>query len=105
MPLVKIEQLYYYFCLMVTENSQFDCPQTSNPNCCTVSSSCAKCRRKKCIDDVPRGWQRFRLNKRAHQMLEMRQQGKTHRQIARFFQLNIRTVYRIFASCKEDSSK
>ena len=41
------------------------------------------------------------MNKRAEEMLVMREQGKTFQQISRLMELNVRTVYRIFAELKK----
>jgi len=64
---------------------------------CELFSSCLNCPLPYCIEEVPRGKQRFRILGRADQMAEIKYKGKTTAEIARIFGVSGRTVQRALA--------
>ncbi len=61
---------------------------------CRMHPSCLACPLEVCIEEVPRGRQRLRMDGRAGAMAELRRQGNTARQVAAAFGVSIRTVQR-----------
>lgn len=61
---------------------------------CELFPSCLNCPLPQCIEEEPRGKQRLRMLARDSQMVQMKQQGKSTAEIARFFHLSQRTVQR-----------
>ena len=49
---------------------------------CQLHPSCLACPLARCVEEVPRGRQRLRMNGRAGAMAELRKQGRTVRQVA-----------------------
>ena len=61
---------------------------------CELFNSCLGCPRMTCIEDEPRGRQRMRMASRSQKMLILRGQGKSIKEIARIFEVSVRTVQR-----------
>jgi hypothetical protein len=64
---------------------------------CEFHDACLDCPRDKCIEDEPRGRQRTRMSSRASKMLMLRATGKSVKDIARVFEVSVRTVQRALA--------
>ncbi len=65
---------------------------------CELYESCLACPREKCIEDEPRGRQRMRMNSRASKMILLRTRGNSVKDIARIFDVSVRTVQRALAA-------
>jgi hypothetical protein len=61
---------------------------------CAVFSSCLSCPLPRCVEEEPRGQQRLRLAARNKRMVELRQGGKSLKEIAGLFGVSKRTVER-----------
>jgi len=61
---------------------------------CELYQSCLHCPREHCIEDEPRGRQKVRLSRRSLNMIALKEQGKSAREIAGIFEVSIRTVQR-----------
>lgn len=61
---------------------------------CELSSSCLNCPFPRCLEEEPRGKQRFSKRRRAERMTELRREGKSVPEIARIFKVSPRTVQR-----------
>jgi DNA-binding NarL/FixJ family response regulator len=61
---------------------------------CELYISCLNCPRERCIEDEPRGRQKMRLSRRSMNMIALKEKGKTAGEIARIFEVSIRTVQR-----------
>jgi hypothetical protein len=61
---------------------------------CAVFVSCLNCPLPRCVEEEPRGQQRLRLAARNKQMVELRQGGKSIKEIADLFGVSCRTVER-----------
>ncbi len=68
---------------------------------CELYPSCLRCPRETCIEEEPRAILRERLNDRAMEMMALREEGKTVKEIARAFKVSIRTVQRALASMRD----
>jgi len=64
---------------------------------CELYEACLACPRDKCIEDMPRGRQRMRMSSRTSKMLLLRARGKSVKDIARIFEVSVRTVQRALA--------
>ena len=67
-------------------------------NGCELSAACLSCPLPSCIEEKPRGRQKLRMDARASQMVGLRSQGKSTREIATLFQVSQRTVQRTLAT-------
>jgi DNA-binding CsgD family transcriptional regulator len=65
---------------------------------CEFSASCLSCPLPKCVEDEPRGQQRLRMSARKKRMEELKQAGKTVKEIAGIFGVSTRTVQRALES-------
>jgi transposase-like protein len=61
---------------------------------CELFPSCLSCPFTDCLREQPWGKERFLKGKRARRMLELKQEGKGVREIARIFEVSPRTVQR-----------
>ena len=61
---------------------------------CEFFPACLNCPLPKCLEDEPRGQQRLRMAARKRRMVELRQVGKSVREIAGLFGVSKRTVQR-----------
>lgn len=61
---------------------------------CELFPSCLNCPFPDCLKEEPWGKERFLKRRRAQRMLELRQEGKSIREIARIFEVSPRTVQR-----------
>lgn len=61
---------------------------------CELFPSCLNCPFPYCIKEEPWGKERFLKTKRAQRMLQLKQEGKSVREIARIFEVSPRTVER-----------
>ena len=61
---------------------------------CELFASCLNCPLPRCVEDEPRGQQRLRLAARKKRMKELRQMGKSVKEIAALFGVSKRTVQR-----------
>jgi len=61
---------------------------------CEVFGSCLNCPLPRCLEEEPRGQQRLRLAVRNKRMVELRQGGKSVKEIAGLFGVSRRTVER-----------
>ncbi len=67
---------------------------------CEVFGSCLNCPLPRCLEEEPRGRQRLRLAVRNKRMVELRQGGKSVKEIAGLFGVSQRTVQRALRSNK-----
>jgi DNA-binding CsgD family transcriptional regulator len=67
---------------------------------CAVFSSCLSCPLPRCVEEEPRGQQRLRLAARNKRMVELRQGGKSVKEIAGLFGVSKRTVERALKNQK-----
>ena len=72
---------------------------------CELFDSCLSCPRTKCIEEEPHGRQKRRMNARANRMAALKGQGKSAKEIARLFEVSIRTVQRSLAAKKDANVK
>jgi hypothetical protein len=61
---------------------------------CELFPSCLNCPFPDCLKEEPWGKERFLKHRRARRMLELRQEGKSIKEIARTFEVSPRTVQR-----------
>jgi hypothetical protein len=61
---------------------------------CEFSPSCLNCPLPRCVEDEPRGQQRLRMAARKKRMEELKQAGKSVKEIAGIFGVSTRTVQR-----------
>ena len=61
---------------------------------CAVFPSCLSCPLPRCVEEEPRGRQRLKLAVRNKRMVELRQGGKSVKEIAGLFGISRRTVER-----------
>ena len=61
---------------------------------CGLFPSCLNCPLPRCIEEEPRAKQRLSLSARARRMAELRRDGKSTTDIARFLGVSKRTVQR-----------
>ena len=61
---------------------------------CELFPSCLECPFPNCFREEPWGKERFLKSRRARRMLELKQKGKSVREIARIFEVSPRTVQR-----------
>jgi hypothetical protein len=75
---------------------------------CAVFSSCLSCPLPRCVEEEPRGQQRLRLAARNKRMVELRQGGKSVKEIAGLFGVSKRTVERALrakSACHSERSE
>jgi hypothetical protein len=72
---------------------------------CEVFPSCLNCPLPRCVEEEPRGQQRLRLAARNRRMVELRQSGKSVRDIAGLFGVSQRTVERALKQSKKSKIK
>jgi hypothetical protein len=70
---------------------------------CDLYPACLECPLERCVEDVPRGRQRRRMDGRADSMRLMRRQGRSAREIAAAFTVSVRTVQRVLQGEKAKS--
>jgi transposase-like protein len=61
---------------------------------CELAPSCLNCPLPRCVEEEPRGRQKFLKRRRAEKMWQLKQQGKSAAEIAAIFQVSTRTVQR-----------
>ncbi len=61
---------------------------------CELSSSCLNCPFPSCLEEEPWGKERFLKRRRAERMTELKREGKSVQEIARIFEVSLRTVQR-----------
>jgi DNA-binding transcriptional ArsR family regulator len=61
---------------------------------CELFFSCLNCPFPDCVEEEPWGKERFLKRRRAQRMLELKQEGKSVKEIARIFEVSPRTVQR-----------
>jgi DNA-binding transcriptional ArsR family regulator len=61
---------------------------------CELFPSCLNCPFPDCLKEEPWGKERFLKRRRARRMLELKQEGKSVREIAHIFEVSPRTVQR-----------
>jgi DNA-binding transcriptional ArsR family regulator len=61
---------------------------------CELFPSCLDCPFPDCLKEEPWGKERFLKRRRAQRMLELKQEGKSVKEIARIFEVSPRTVQR-----------
>lgn len=69
---------------------------------CELYPSCLNCPRETCIEEEPRAILRERMNDRALEMMALKAEGKTVKEIARAFKVSIRTVQRSLATVRKE---
>lgn len=62
---------------------------------CELCPSCLRCPLPRCIEEQPRGRQKYRLDRRSVDMLSMRRGGSEVREIAAAYRVSVRTVQRV----------
>jgi transposase-like protein len=72
---------------------------------CELSPSCLNCPFPYCLMEEPWGKERFLKSRRARRMLELKQEGKGVREIARIFEVSPRTVQRWLRAVAGQDSK
>jgi hypothetical protein len=71
---------------------------------CELFPSCLNCPFPDCLKGEPWGKERFLKSTRARRMLELKQGGKSAREIARIFEVSPRTVQRWLKAVAEQES-
>lgn len=71
---------------------------------CEIYPSCLNCPLDKCMEEEPRGRQRLRMLARSTRIAELKDQGKSISEIARYFQVSPRTVQRALAKVRETNN-
>jgi hypothetical protein len=61
---------------------------------CEFAPSCLKCPLPRCVEEEQRGQQRLRMSDRKKRMEELKQAGKSVKEIAGIFGVSTRTVQR-----------
>ena len=92
--------MYYYLTVMNDKSVTVGEYGNWRDTGCQLHPSCLSCPLERCIEEVPRGKQRLRLDSRAGAMSELRRQGCTARQVAAAFGVSIRTVQRAMEKIK-----
>jgi hypothetical protein len=72
---------------------------------CDLHPACLECPLPRCVEEEPRGRQRKKMEGRSAVMRQMRRQGRSVREIAAAFALNVRTVQRAIKERKIPTSK
>jgi DNA-binding CsgD family transcriptional regulator len=72
---------------------------------CVFFPSCLNCPLPNCVEDEPRGQQRLRMAARQGRMKELKQIGKSVREIAELFSVSKRTVQRALENKKPKVKK
>jgi DNA-binding transcriptional ArsR family regulator len=72
---------------------------------CELSPSCLDCPFPDCLEEEPWGKERFLKRRRAQRMLELKQEGKSIKEIARVFEVSPRTVQRWLKAVAGQESK
>jgi DNA-binding transcriptional ArsR family regulator len=72
---------------------------------CELFPSCLNCPFPDCIKGEPWGKERFLKGRRARRMLELKQGGKSVREIARIFEVSPRTVQRWLKAVADQESE
>ena len=67
---------------------------------CEVFPSCLNCPLPRCVEEESRGQQRLRMAERNRRMAELRQRGKSVKEIAGLFGVSQRTVQRALRNTK-----
>jgi DNA-binding transcriptional ArsR family regulator len=68
---------------------------------CELFPACLDCPFPHCIKEEPWGKERWLKRRRAERMLELKQEGKSTREIARIFEVSPRTVQRWLKAVEE----
>lgn len=68
---------------------------------CELFHSCLACPFPHCIKEEPWGKEKFLKTQRARRMMALEKEGKSNDEIARIFQVSIRTVQRWLKITKE----
>ena len=71
---------------------------------CELFPSCLNCPFPDCVKAQPWGKERFVKHRRARSMLELKQEGKSVKEIARIFEVSPRTVQRWLKVAEETPS-
>lgn len=71
---------------------------------CELFHSCLECPFPYCFREEPWGKERFLKSRRARRMLELKQAGKSVREIARIFEVSPRTVQRWLKAVADQES-
>lgn len=61
---------------------------------CELHPSCLACPLPRCIEELPRGRQKWRMQERTAAMLRLKDGGLTAREIASLYRVSVRTVQR-----------
>jgi DNA-binding transcriptional ArsR family regulator len=72
---------------------------------CELWPHCLSCPFPYCIKEEPWGKERWLKRRRAERMKELRQEGKSIKEIARIFEVSPRTVQRALNAIKEQSGE
>jgi len=72
---------------------------------CELFPSCLNCPFYDCLKEEPWGKERFLKSRRAERMMELKQEGKSVREIARIFEVSPRTVQRWLKAVTSQESK
>jgi DNA-binding transcriptional ArsR family regulator len=72
---------------------------------CELFPSCLNCPFPECLKEEPWGKERFLKSRRAGRMLELKQGGKSIKEIARIFEVSPRTVQRWLKAVDDRESK
>jgi len=67
---------------------------------CEFFASCLNCPLPRCVEDEPRGQQRLRMAARKKRMAELRQMGKSVKELAGLFGVSNRTIQRALKNKK-----
>ena len=65
---------------------------------CALYPSCLHCPFPRCLDDEPRGRQRWGLDQRRNELARLQSEGKTTRQMAAIMGVSQRTIQRMLKS-------
>ena len=65
---------------------------------CELCPSCLNCTLPRCIEEEPRGKQKLRMKMRSRQIADMHRSGKPLEDIARTFNISVRTVQRVLSA-------
>jgi len=68
---------------------------------CELAPSCLNCPFPWCIKEEPWGKEKLLKRRRAERMLELKQEGKSLKEIARIFEVSTRTVQRALKVVRE----
>jgi DNA-binding transcriptional ArsR family regulator len=72
---------------------------------CELFPSCLNCPFPDCLKEQPWGKERFLKHRRAQRMLELKQEGKSVKEIGRIFEVSPRTVQRWLKAVAGQESK